>query len=1212
MVDVESTSVRGSLARPAIVLRCRLGVLLSAFAALVLIVLPVEAQASTLFWSTPMALDEDGGAPLMQVACPSASQCTAGDLYGRVVTFNPSTPGASTPDTIDSGNALYGIACPSVSQCTVVDAVGQEVTFNPSSPEDAPAPVAIDPLVQLDSVACPSTTQCTTVDWDGQEVTFDPLSPTAPAPTTLDSGRALTALSCPASTQCTAVDNAGSEVLFNPVSPNASTRTRIDAARNITALACASANQCVAIDADGYEVTFDPTSGSGSTPVEMNAGQTVRGVACLSTSSCVSVDVAGDVAVFDPGSPGSATSSVADAQYGFSGLACFSATQCVGVDWYGNEVTFDAASPGSGTSASVDTGNVMTATSCPVDGECVAVDTSGQAVTYDSSWTPLSKPVSIDSDSNNVITAISCPSATQCTAVDENGAETTFDPEDLAHSAEQSQLGSGQSLSAISCSVTGASSSQCTAVGAGGYEVTFALDSSGDLSGTPTVVQIDPTSTLNAVACSTSPEQCVAVDSAGNEITFDPDSASDPSVTRIVTGCGNTGSCNLLTGVACPSASQCTAVDVAGYAITFDQGTDAVAAADAIDSGEGLTAIACPSTSECLTTDYEGEVIQGDPTQSTWAVQSIADASGVNGVACEPQTDGSDAGCLVVDSVGQGFTAAEKSNATVPEPDGTPPQIYGTSADGQVLSEIHGQWSNTPTSYAYQWERCNSSGSDCQTIGGADGPTYTLTDSDVGHTIVVVEIASNAGGASGTLWPSSSSTVVLPPLPPSDVSLPLISGQDFQGQVLTEANGFWTRNPTSFANQWEDCDSTGNNCEPIAGATGQTYTLTAGDVGDTIEVQETATNIGGTGTAVSSLATGVIGSALPVDATPPTISGTPAPGQELSVVHGSWSGDPTGYTYQWEDCNSSGGACATDRGATGQSYMLASDDLGHTIRVSELASNAFGPSPSAALSAPTQIVSALGGVSGKPVAGAPPAITGQDSVGQTLNGSAGAWSGSPSFSYQWQRCAPGCADIAGATQSRYTLTDADAGAKLLLVVTATDAAGSTQADSSQVGPVAAPSGGGAGSGDGGTGGSQGGTGGSGANGGGDGDGNHTGHGRAASTSFSKQALLGLLAVSGKRATIPAVLRSGYTVSVAAPGSGRLVVAWFASVKGKQVVVASAGASFTKAGRSALKIALTRAGRTLLRKSHRLKLMAKATSSAPGGSVSSASRWIVLS
>jgi hypothetical protein len=67
------------------------------------------------------------------------------------------------------------------------------------------------------------------------------------------------------------------------------------------------------------------------------------------------------------------------------------------------------------------------------------------------------------------------------------------------------------------------------------------------------------------------------------------------------------------------------------------------------------------------------------------------------------------------------------------------------------------------------------------------------------------------------------------------------------GATLTEAHGLWSNGPTSYAYQWEDCDAAGQSCTPIYGATGQAYTLTWGDVGHTIRVEEIATNASGAG-----------------------------------------------------------------------------------------------------------------------------------------------------------------------------------------------------------------------------------------------------------------------------------------------------------------------------------------------------------------------------
>ncbi len=73
----------------------------------------------------------------------------------------------------------------------------------------------------------------------------------------------------------------------------------------------------------------------------------------------------------------------------------------------------------------------------------------------------------------------------------------------------------------------------------------------------------------------------------------------------------------------------------------------------------------------------------------------------------------------------------------------------------------------------------------------------------------------------------------------------------------------------------------------------------------------------------------------------------------------------------------------------------------------------------------------------------PPTITGVPETGQTLSASAGTWQAPlmPSLSYSWERCtdttAEDCVAIPNATTSTYTVTTADAGSTIRVVVAAT-------------------------------------------------------------------------------------------------------------------------------------------------------------------------------
>jgi hypothetical protein len=192
---------------------------------------------------------------------------------------------------------------------------------------------------------------------------------------------------------------------------------------------------------------------------------------------------------------------------------------------------------------------------------------------------------------------------------------------------------------------------------------------------------------------------------------------------------------------------------------------------------------------------------------------------------------------------------------SVPEKTGLP-TITGTAQQGQTLTENHGTWTNSPTSYSYEWQRCNASGEGCAPISGATAQAYVLQSEDAGHELRVKEIAGNAGG-SGSPAESAATAVVLPPVPES-TSPPTITGTAQLGQTLTEAHGSWLYSPTSYTYQWQRCDSSGEGCVWISGATAQTYVPVAADLGHKLRVDETASNAGGSSDPASQ-ATAVVG-----------------------------------------------------------------------------------------------------------------------------------------------------------------------------------------------------------------------------------------------------------------------------------------------------------------------------------------------------------------
>src|SRR5581483_7135977 len=143
----------------------------------------------------------------------------------------------------------------------------------------------------------------------------------------------------------------------------------------------------------------------------------------------------------------------------------------------------------------------------------------------------------------------------------------------------------------------------------------------------------------------------------------------------------------------CLSAGYCAAVDQSGFVVEFNG--LAWSSPVSIDPGHALDAISCPVASYCIAADTSGNVL----------------------APSEPVNTG-------------------------------PPSINGAAQPGQTLSEAHGAYINSPSSYAYQWERCDGFGLACGNIPGAIGQTYLLGASDVGHMVRVEEQATNASGSS--------------------------------------------------------------------------------------------------------------------------------------------------------------------------------------------------------------------------------------------------------------------------------------------------------------------------------------------------------------------------------------------------------------------------------------------------------------------------------
>jgi lysozyme len=197
---------------------------------------------------------------------------------------------------------------------------------------------------------------------------------------------------------------------------------------------------------------------------------------------------------------------------------------------------------------------------------------------------------------------------------------------------------------------------------------------------------------------------------------------------------------------------------------------------------------------------------------------------------------------------------------------------------------------------------------------------------------------------------------------------------------------------------------------------------------------------------------------VPAVASPPTIVGGAQTAKTLAGLPGTWSGGkPVTFLYQWQRCDAAGGNCTPIVGATSETYVPVTGDVGHALVLAVTAQAAAG---SAVATSPATIAVVAGGSTvARPAVTSAPTVTGTAQAGQTFTTSVGTWTGAPtSFAYQWRRCnvaGAQCTAILGASGASYTLSPGDIGSTISLVVTATGRGGSTSAPTAPTAIVAA-------------------------------------------------------------------------------------------------------------------------------------------------------------
>ena len=379
------------------------------------------------------------------------------------------------------------------------------------------------------------------------------------------------------------------------------------------------------------------------------------------------------------------------------------------------------------------------------------------------------------------------------------------------------------------------------------------------------------------------------------------------------------------------------------------------------------------------------------------------------------------------------------------------PAIGGTPQVGETLTAgtagIADEDGLTKVSYSYQWI---AGGSD---IDGATNSTYTLSDDDEGKTIQVKVTFTDDADNQESLTSEVTETVAAKPNT-APTGLPTISGTPQVDQTLTadtspidDEDGLTN---ATFEYQWIAGGS------DIGGATGSTYTLTASEQGQTIQVRVTFTDDADNEETLTSEATVAVAAAAPASLTaafhdlPDSHDGSTAFtfrilfSEDVGISYVNMrddafslsEGDVTGarrvdgrndlweITVEPDDNSDVGITLPANRSCTTTGAICTREDSPRQLTNSPTAT-VTGPAE-----APPTNTSAAGA----------PTISGTPQVEQTLTADTSPITDEDgltnvSYSYQW---IAGGSDIAGATGSTYTLTASEQGQTIQVRVTFTD------------------------------------------------------------------------------------------------------------------------------------------------------------------------------
>ena len=344
----------------------------------------------------------------------------------------------------------------------------------------------------------------------------------------------------------------------------------------------------------------------------------------------------------------------------------------------------------------------------------------------------------------------------------------------------------------------------------------------------------------------------------------------------------------------------------------------------------------------------------------------------------------------------------------------------------------------------YQWQS-SSNGSAWADISGATNSTYTLTQAEVGKYVQVLAKYADATGVSESK--ASESTARIVDVNDAPTGSLTINGTASEKQTLTATHTLTDADNNGAAisgmtYQWEQADSATGPWQAIASANGTAFTPGNEQVGKFLRVSVSYTDAAGYNNSQSSTATAAIVNVNDAPGGAVTVTGSMAQGTVLQAANTLSDADGMGaVVYKWQ--RSTDGSTWTDiAGASTDSYTLTQADVGKYVHVratytdlhgtTETVDSATGTSVANVNDAPIGSVSVTGNMT-------------QGSVLQVAN-TLSDLDGMGTVSYQWQVSGNNrdWTDIATATNSSFTLTQAQTGQYVRVKASYTDLQGTVE------------------------------------------------------------------------------------------------------------------------------------------------------------------------